>query len=886
VGSVAPSGTVTFLFTDIEGSTRLWDQHPDEMRAALEAHDALLLDAVEAADGYVFATGGDGFCVAFERASGALDAVLVAQKALRDFSWPQGAALKVRMALHTGEAVERDGDYFGPSVNRAARLLTVAGGDQIVVSAATASLIFDRLAPGVRLIDAGTFTLRGLERSDHLFQLVPPGAEALPLSAPAISGNLPGSLTTYVGQSTEMKRLADDLPRRRLITLTGVGGVGKTRMALEAAWAAHDEFSGGVWLVELAPIADADGVTHAVASVLRVEPYPGMTLEDAIIDALQGRRLLLIVDNCEHVLDATNRLIGRIVSSCPTVTILATSREPLGVVGERVVGVRSLDPELEAVELFCELAEAADSDFSVFPADVEAIGRVCRRLDGIPLAVELAAARTRTMSLGELERRLADRFRLLRGAGRGRVERHQTLRATVAWSHQLLSPIEQAVFDRCAVFAGSFDERAVEAMCSGDTMDRAEIADVVSALVDKSMLVADRRRGDTRYRLLETLRQYGEEQLGADLDEYRSRHLHHYVTVAEELDRRLQGRDLGGGIAGFRVEMDNLRAAVQWAVATRDPMSEALVRATITFARVAMASECEGWYEQVLDSLEEPSPYLYGVLAWLVNSSSAAYDRAAELARAGLANASGPDDPTTADCWAALASSDSFTGRYDEAVVEGFERSVPLYVAAGNRVHAAIALSVLATVEQNPTKATQYAEATTKISEGLDSELADLFVAHAQGGAAWRRGETRLAVTTLRYGLDVAVAKDVRGNLKFNLFMTLAGVLAGDPSAMNDASTFLSDSLRSFQADHYAAGIAAGLWAAGLFLGVTGQLEPAAILLVYSERNGFRPLLLATQQDRLESVIAAQPQHAEWQARGTRLTRDEAIQVAIEGLEG
>jgi hypothetical protein len=348
------------------------------------------------------------------------------------------------MGLHTGEAVERDGDYFGPAVNRAARLLTVAGGEQIVLSAATASLIADRLPPGARLVEAGTFSLPGLERADHVFQLVPPGAEALGLSAPAVVGNLPDSLTTYVGQSTEMKRLADDLARRRLITLTGVGGVGKTRMALEAAWAAHDEFSGGAWLVELAPIADAEGVTHAVASVLRVEPYPGMTLENAIIDALQGRQLLLIVDNCEHVIEAANRLIGRIVSSCPTVNILATSREPLGVVGERVVGVRSLDPELEAVELFCERADAADSDFTPSPTDLETIGHLCRRLDGIPLAIELAAARTRTMSLGELERRLTDRFRLLRGAGRGRVERHQTLRATVAWSHQLLSPSNES----------------------------------------------------------------------------------------------------------------------------------------------------------------------------------------------------------------------------------------------------------------------------------------------------------------------------------------------------------------------------------------------------------------------------------------------------------
>jgi hypothetical protein len=540
---------------------------------------------------------------------------------------------------------------------------------------------------------------------------------------------------------------------------------------------------------------------------------------------------------------------------------------------------------LEAVDLFCERAEAADSEFSASPADLEVIGRVCRRLDGIPLAVELAAARTRTMSLDELEGRLTDRFRLLRGAGRGRVERHQTLRATVAWSHQLLNPIERSVFDRCAVFAGSFDERAVEAVCADDMMDRADVADVVSALVDKSMLVTERRAGKTRYRLLETLRQYGEERLGDDLDEYRSRHLHHYVRVAEELDRQLQGPDLGGGIAGFRIEMDNLRAAAQWAVATRNPISEAFVKATMTFAQVGMASECEGWYDQILGSVDDPSPYLYGVLAWMVMNFSAAYDRAGEVARAGLAKAAGPDDPTTADCWTALAFSAMFSGR-DDAVVETLEHSVPLYIAAGNAVHAVMILGALTMIDPNPTKAIQYAQATSDMSEGLNSELADLVATGAEGTAAWKRGETRFAVATLRSGFDIAVAKDVRGNVKGARLAMLAGVLADDPTAMNDAGTFLSDSLQSFQSDHYASGIAIGLWAAALFLGATGKLEPAAVLLAYSERTGFRPLTGAAQQERIESVIAAQPQHAEWQARAFRLTRDEAVAVAIDGLEG
>jgi predicted ATPase/class 3 adenylate cyclase len=871
------------LFTDIEGSTRLWEQHPDDMQAALEAHDALIRDAAEAAGGYVFATGGDGFCVAFRRASAALNAVLAARAALKDLSWPEATRLRVRMTLHTGEAVERDGDYFGPAVNRAARLLTVASGDQIVVSAATASLISDRLPPGARLVDAGTFTLRGLEQPDHLFQLVSPGADAHALSAPAILGNLPGSLTTYVGQSIEMKRLADDLPRRRLITLTGVGGVGKTRMALEAAWAAHDEFGGGVWLVELAPIVDAEGVTHALASVLRVEPYPGLTPEDAIIDALQGRRLLLIVDNCEHVLEAASRLIGRIMSSCPTVTVLATSREPLSVVGERVVGVRSLDPELEAVELFCERAEAADSDFSPSPTDLEVIGRVCRRVDGIPLAVELAAARTRTMSLGELERRLADRFRLLRVAGRGRGERHQTLRATVAWSHQLLSAIERAVFDRCAVFAGSFDERAVEAVCTDDAMDVDDVADVVSALVDKSMLVADRRGRETRYRLLETLRQYAEEQLGYDLDEYRRRHLHHYVTVAEELDRQLQGPDLGGGIAGFRVEMDNLRAAMQWAIATRDPGAMALMRATTTFALIAPVPEIAGWFAQLLDALDDPPAYAYGQAALTSLTFEADNQRARKLAEAGIDKAASPDDPQLADCWSTLAFitlTSPAGARPDAAGL--FEHAFALYIAAGNPIHAVNMSTVLTDIADGST-AQEWARTARRLASGLTSQLANIYAAFADGVAATKRGDAANAVAALRVSYDQIVAADIRGWIKSPVLSKLAVALADGLATPSD-DAFLAGSFRRQQSDGHKWAITHDLWPLAIYLAATSRPEPAGVVAGFLEHAAVPPMDPAAGQ-RANDAIGTHPQHLEWRARGRRLSQDEVFALALAALE-
>ena len=408
----------------------------------------------------------------------------------------------------------------------------------------------------------------------------------------------------------------------------------------------------------------------------------------------------------------------------------------------------------------------------------------------------------------------------------------------MAWSYQLLHPLERAVFDRCAVFAGSFDERAVEALCADDVFDNDDMVDVVGSLVDKNMLIADRRGPDTRYRLLETMRQYGEEQLGDALAVNRGRHLAHYVTVAGELDRRLQGADLGGGIVGFRLELDNLRAAAQWAVATCDPAAEALVRATMTFAQVGMVPEIGGWYEQILDVLHDPSPYVFGSAADMAVNVNADYERGLSLARAGLERASAPDSPETADCWAVVGNAAWLAGSDDVAAVEALERSVALYIAAGNSVHAVIILAVLACTA-DATGATGRAEAAQRVAEGLDSELADVCVALAMGASAWKRGETRLAVVTLRDAFDRVVARDVRGNIKAAFLMMLGPALADDPTAMNDAESFLAAHLRRLQADGYQLGISVGLWAAGLYLAATARLEPAAIAVESRRPNGF-----------------------------------------------
>ena len=468
---LTPSGTVTFLFTDIEGSTPLWDSFPDAMGVALARHDEILRSAIAANDGHVFSTAGDGVGAVFGRAANAIAAALTAQRELSAEPWVGGPVLRVRMGVHTGEADERDGDFFGPAVNRAARIMGAANGGQVLVSDLTAGLV-EQVAD-VKLVDLGSIELKGVIEPAHVYGVAGDGHEWLDiplLTGQVTRGNLPRLQTESVGDLADLQRRVANLAQASVVTLTGSGGVGKTRAAIEIGWLVVDEFVDGVWLVELAPVADPDLAVTTIATALGVHLQPGSTMIESIVDWCLGRRMLLIVDNCEHVLDPVIDVVEAIVAGCPTVTIIATSREPLGVAGETVARIASLD-ERYATELFVLRAKSADAGFEPTDADGDAIAGICRRLDGIPLAIELAAARIRSLSPAELLERLDDRFRLLRGGGRGGLERHQTLRATVAWSYQLLAADAQLLFDRLSVFAGSFDLAAAEAVCAGDDLD-------------------------------------------------------------------------------------------------------------------------------------------------------------------------------------------------------------------------------------------------------------------------------------------------------------------------------------------------------------------------------------------------------------------------------
>ena len=496
-----------------------------------------------------------------------------------------GVRLLVRMGLHTGAGEERDGDYYGTAVNRAARLMAVAHGGQVLVSRAVQELVGDGLGGSVELVGLGEHRLRDLAQPVEVFQVVAPGlTREFPAlqSLDALPGNLPVQHSSFVGREREVADLAALVREVRIVTLTGVGGVGKTRLACQATAEVLPEFRNGAWLVELARVRDPNVVVDAVASVLGVTPRPGVDLVDTLAAYLRPKELLLVLDNCEHLLGPIVDLVRTLEATCPSLVVLSTSREGLGITGERIVTVPSLaiphsgdrDAVLnsDAARLFVERAVAVKSDFAVTDANAGAVAEVVRRLDGIPLALELAAARIPVLSPAQLAQRLDQRFRVLGGGERGAIERHATLRAAIDWSYDLLSPDEQRVLARLSVFAGGCSLEAAEAVCSGAGIDEVEVLDLLSALVARSLVVAeDDASGERRYRLLETIRQYAEERVDdAERAELRDRHADFYVEFTETAAEGLRGPDQLRWVLEIESELENIRAALAWSIATND----------------------------------------------------------------------------------------------------------------------------------------------------------------------------------------------------------------------------------------------------------------------------------------------------------------------------
>jgi predicted ATPase/class 3 adenylate cyclase len=584
--------TLTFLFTDIEGSTALLRRLGTGGYAqVLAGHHALIRSALAVHGGTEIDTQGDAFFAVFSSPRACVAAVLEMQQAIGVHAWPGGEQVRVRMGVHCGEAEQTAAGLVGLDVHRAARVAAVAYGGQVLVSETAAALVRDWLPSGAELTDLGSHRLKDLGRPEQIFQLHAAGlrAEFPPLrslGSPALPNNLPAQLSAFIGRDHELAEVRGLVESARLVTLTGAGGCGKTRLGLQVAAELLDGSGDGVWLVELAAVTNEDAVASAISEALQLAAQPGRPAPETLVDALASQDVLIVLDNCEHLIGGCAKIAELILRRCPRVHLLATSREPLGIGGEAIYRVPSLSlpgsggygssaaESSDAIALLVERAREQGIDLSVDGETGALVVSICRRLDGMPLAIELAAARLRSMSLASLHDRLDQRFRLLTGGSRTALERQQTLQATVGWSYSLLNDAEQLLLRRLSVFAESFDLDAAEAVCGFGDIEAFDVPDLLGSLADKSLVEAKPVGVADRYRLLETIRQFAAERLvetGEDeAAALAAAHCEHFLGVAESAAPYLTGPDQGKWLARLDLDQPNLRRAIGHAVGRPD----------------------------------------------------------------------------------------------------------------------------------------------------------------------------------------------------------------------------------------------------------------------------------------------------------------------------
>jgi predicted ATPase/class 3 adenylate cyclase len=709
-----PTGTVTFLFTDLEGSSRLWESYPDAMQDVLARHDEILREAVMLHGGYVVKMRGDGAHAAFATAESGIVAAIAAQQALDQQEWGVVGGLRVRMGLHTGAAALREGDYFGSAVNRAARLMDLAYGGQIVCSQSTADLARDALSEDVGLIDLGEHGLRDLTRAEQVFQV---SAPSLASSFPALRSlgsyatNLPAQMTGFVGRDHELAETAGALADSRVVTLTGVGGVGKTRLALQVGAEVLPGFPDGVFLVELGGINDATAIDESIAAALLVQQQPGQSITESLLSFLGNKRLLLVLDNCEHVLEAVAELASRMVNVASGLRVLATSREALRIEGEQVMTVPSLAvPDeaatldvlitTDAVRLFVDRARATRSEFVLTADNAAAVTQLCRRLDGIPLAIELAAARVRSMAPSEIAARLDQRFRLLTGGTRTAASRHQTLRGAIDWSYDALEPAERALLCRLAVCVGGFDLVAAETIGAGGAIDAFDVDDALGRLVDKSLVHAVDVGDATRYKMLETIREYALERLDAigETAEVRTRHAAYYTEFAQQAGVGLKGPDERGWLERVEDELDNLRAAVIWSLASGDTRNACACVSALGLQGLRIEPAVSAWADSIMacDSAgTDPAyPAVLATAAW-ARMGEGRSDEASMLLEAAQERLDQPQVPAVVVCrvMASFAGIEPSLGRNPTAHGQEWLRAAQ---EAGDAYEAALAYVITA----------------------------------------------------------------------------------------------------------------------------------------------------------------------------------------------
>ena len=807
-----PHGTVTFLFTDIEGSTRLWHGHPDTMPDAYARHDAILREVVAAHGGAVFKTIGDAFQIAFATPIEALLATTDAQLALQAERWPLPEQLKVRMALHTG-AVDPDsgGDYRSPVLNRLGRLLGAAHGAQVLVSQATMELTRDHLPSGMHLRDLGEQRLKDLFRPERVYQVEASGllSEFPPLrTLDARPNNLPLQPTPFIGREqvvTEARTVLAQ-PEVRLLTLTGPGGMGKTRLGLQLAADLLDQFADGVYVVELAALTDPGLVPTAIGTVLGVEDEGGKMLRERLQEFLREKQLLLVLDNFEQIVDAAP-VVAKLLAGCRDLKVLVTSRIRLGLRGERDFDVPSLalpDPQrlpsidqmtqYDAVRLFVERAVEAKSNFEVTNANAPAVAEICVRLDGLPLAIELAAARVRMLPPQAMLARLKSRLPLLTGGARDLPERHQTLRGAIAWSHELLAADEQALFRRLAVFAGGCTLDAVAAVAAGDELDF-DIFDGLERLVDHSLLrQTEDATGEPRFGMLETIREYGLEQLEntAEADEAHQRHAGFFQEMVEAAEPSFAGGpEHGAWLDRLETEHDNLRAALRWTLEHEPETALRIAGGLGQFWQMrGYLSEGRAWVDAALaKSGEVQSAFRASVLLAAGHIALWQADSAVAMARLEealvLARVLGETEYVVRalNGLGAIANRDGDTARaaalFEECLPLAREIDSPFFVGA-----ASCNLGIVAAQQGDLDRATRLLEEALALAHAEGDQYGESLNLINLGQVALARYEWKEASELLREGTAKAVAMDSDEGLIADgvASMGVAAGLAGQPA--------------------------------------------------------------------------------------------------------
>ena len=856
------------------------------MREELARHDEILRGAIEAHHGHVLKSTGDGVLAVFARAGDAVGAAVDAQTGLC-----AGGLPPVRMGVHTGVAEERDGDYFGPTLNRAARVMAVAHGGQIVVSGTTHSLV-----EGFELIDLGEHRLRDLADAVRVFQVVHPNlrAEFPPLrSLDALPGNLPRQVTSFVGRESEVVSLAELVCRSSLLTLTGVGGVGKTRLALQVAAEAVGGFPDGAWLCEFAPVSDPGAVWDTLAACLRVQPVLGRSLDASVLDYLAAKRLLLVLDNCEHLLDAVARLVDAIAQRCPRVAVLATSREGLALAGEQIVAVGSLGLPVDnsdiralmaadAVRLFCDRAAAAKDDFVLTEPSASAVGVLCRRLDGIPLAIELAAARVRSLPPEDLVARLDQRFKLLTRGSRAALERHQTLRSTIDWSYDLLEPAERQALDGLSVFAGGCDLAAAEAVLADDSLDEFDVVDIIGKLVDKSLVVADNTDHGVRYRLLESIRQYAAERLEATgaTEPVRRRHADHYLAVAEAAGPHLRSRDQRDWNGRLTREIDNLRAVLDWAVDTPSPEHALRLIIPLTVSGMTAGYAAMDWATSAIAIPgADDHPLFVVVASWAAWGAiiGGDYERSETLI-AVAQHAEQVFDTRHPHVERSAAILAYFRGDFEQGRVHA-HAYVERARATTDRYELAESLVMLAATQDSadPEASIATLDESIRIARdaGLLSTLSMGLLVLAQRLPAHESDRIlELADEAIDIGTQLADPLCVATALQFK------GAIAAQRREWSTALHVIVDSTdRAVQLGNVQ-GVGFGLGAAGVALCGLGIREPAAVLIGKADSSGFpsgwwAEMLDKTRADLVDSLGAQQFEALT--ARGAALDTTDAV---------